>query len=92
MVLWTKGDQVYYTLVNNKGEKIGEIHNFKGNLSDCQPVVSGNKVVWYTWKNEEVVFYDINTNNLSDHNVTEIHNGHQYVYDPSADTADTNYI
>ena len=89
MVLWTKGDQVYYTLVNNKGEKIGEIHNFKGNLADCQPVVSGNKVVWYTWKNEEVVFYDINTNNLSDHNVTEIHNGHQYVYDPSADTADT---
>ena len=45
MVLWTKGDQVYYTFVNNKGEKIGEIHNFKGNLSDCQPVVSGNKVV-----------------------------------------------
>lgn len=89
MVLWTKGDQVYYTLVNNKGEKIGEIHNFKGNLSDCHPVVSGNKVVWYIWKNEEVVFYDINTNNLSDHNVTEIHNGHQYVYDPSADTADT---
>ena len=89
MVLWTKGDQVYYTLVNNKGEKIEEIHNFKGNLADCQPVVSGNKVVWYTWKNEEVVFYDINTNNLSDHNVTEIHNGHQYVYDPSADTADT---
>ena len=35
MVLWTKEDQVYYTLVNNKGEKIGEIHNFKGNLSDC---------------------------------------------------------
>lgn len=32
MVLWTKGDQVYYTLVNNNGEKVGEIHNFKGNL------------------------------------------------------------
>ena len=29
MVLWTKGDQVYYTFVNNKGEKIGEIHNLK---------------------------------------------------------------
>lgn len=89
MVLWTKGDQVYYTFVNNKGEKIGEIHNFKGNLSDCQPVVSGNKVVWYTWKNGDVVFYDINTTNLSEHNTTEIHNGHQYVYDPSADTDDT---
>lgn len=89
MVLWTKGDQVYYTLVNNNGEKVGEIHNFKGNLSDCQPVISGNKVVWYTWKNGDVVFYDINTTNLSEHNTTEIHNGHQYVYDPSADTDDT---
>lgn len=89
MVLWTKGDQVYYTLVNNNGGKVGEIHNFKGNLSDCQPVISGNKVVWYTWKNGDVVFYDINTTNLSEHNTTEIHNGHQYVYDPSADTDDT---
>lgn len=89
MVLWTKGDQVYYTLVNNNGEKVGEIHNFKGNLSDCQSVISGDKVVWYTWKNGDVVFYDINTTNLSEHNTTEIHNGHQYVYDPSADTDDT---
>lgn len=52
-------------------------------------MISGNKVVWYTWKNGDVVFYDINTTNLSEHNTTEIHNGHQYVYDSSADTDDT---
>lgn len=89
MVLWTKGDQVYYTLVDDHGEKVGTIHHFEGNLSDCQPVVSGNKVVWYTWNNEDISFYDINTTNVTDHHVTEIHNGHEYSYDPKSDTDDT---
>lgn len=85
MVLWTKGDQVYYVLVDNNGEKVGAIHHFTGNLSDCQPVVSENKVVWYTWNNGDVNFYDININNLSDNHTIEIHNGHQYVYDSETD-------
>ena len=87
MVLWTRGDQVYYTLVDNNGEQVGTIHHFAGNLSDCQPVVSKGKVIWYTWNNGDINFYDINTTDLSDYNVTEIHNGHQYVYD--SDTDDT---
>lgn len=89
MVLWSKGNQVYYTLVDNNGEKVGTIHHFTGNLSDCQPVVSGNKVAWYTWNNGDINFYDINTTNVTDYHVTEIHNGHQYAYDPNSDTDDT---
>lgn len=89
MVLWTRGDQVYYTLVDNNGEKIGTIYHFTGNLSDCQPVVLENKVVWYTWNNGNINFYDIKTTDLSVNHITEIHNGHQYVYDPDSDTDDT---
>ena len=89
MVLWTKGDQVYTAIVDNNGQKVGEIQHFTGSLSDCQPVVSNGKVVWYTWKNGDINFYDVNTTDLTDHNVTEIHNGHQYVYDKDLDTDDT---
>lgn len=89
MVLWTKGDQVYTAIVDNSGQKVGEIQHFTGSLSDCQPVVSNGKVVWYTWKNGDINFYDVNTSDLTDYNVTEIHNGHQYVYDPDSDTDDT---
>lgn len=89
MVLWTRGDQVYYTMVDNNGEKVENIHHFKGNLSDCQPVVSGNKIVWYTWNNGDINFYDIKTTDLSVNHITEIHNGHQYAYDPDSDTDDT---
>ena len=89
MVLWTKGDQVYTAIVDNNGQKVGEIQHFTGSLSDCQPVVSNGKVVWYTWKNGDINFYDVNTTDLTDHNITEIHNGHQYVYDKDLDTDDT---
>ena len=89
MVLWTKGDQVYTAIVDNNGQKVGEIQHFTGSLSDCQPVISNGKVVWYTWKNGDINFYDVNTTDLTDHNVTEIHNGHQYVYDKDLDTDDT---
>ena len=89
MILWTKGDQVYTAIVDNNGQKVGEIQHFTGSLSDCQPVISNGKVVWYTWKNGDINFYDVNTTDLTDHNVTEIHNGHQYVYDKDLDTDDT---
>lgn len=89
MVLWDKGDQVYIAIVDNNGQKVGEIQHFTGNLSDCHPVVSNGKVVWYTWENEDVNFYDVNTTDLTDHNVTKIHNGHQYEYDKDLDTDDT---
>ena len=89
MVLWTKGDQVYTVVVDNNGQKVGEIQHFTGSLSDCQPVISKGKVVWYTWKNGDINFYDVNTTDLTDYNVTEIHNGHQYVYDKDLDTDDT---
>lgn len=89
MVLWTKGDQVYTAIVDNNGQKVGEIQHFTGNLSDCQPIVSNGKVVWYTWENGDITFYDVNTTDLSNHKVTEIHNGHQYEYNPNLDTDDT---
>lgn len=59
------------------------------NAGSCRIDVSGNKIVWYTWNNGDINFYDIKTTDLSVNHITEIHNGHQYAYDPDSDTDDT---
>lgn len=86
MVLWKRGDNVYYALLDNNGEKIGDIHNFKGELSECQPIVANGKVVWYTWDFGDIVFYEINVQDPTKKNIVEIHNGHQYEEISQTDT------
>lgn len=78
MILWTRGETVYYTLIDGQGNQTGITYSMKGKLSDCMPVYVNGKVVWYTWLNNVITFYDINVNNLSDYNTTVITNGHDY--------------
>lgn len=78
IVLWSRDNIVYYTSVNGSGVQSDEIYSLEGNLSDCVPVVLNNKLVWYTWMENINTFYDINVNDLSQNNKTEIINGHQY--------------
>ena len=78
MLLWTRGNDVYYTLIDGNGNRTEKIYSMKGKLSDCIPVYAGGKVVWYTWLNNVVTFYDIDVNNLSNNNETVIINGHNY--------------
>lgn len=66
MLLWHRGSSVYYTKIDGNGNQVGAIYSLTGDLSDCVPVLAGNKLVWYTWKNETLQFYQININNLSD--------------------------
>lgn len=39
---------IEYCFVNGQGQPLGSIMSASAALSDCQPIVSGNKVVWYT--------------------------------------------
>ncbi len=77
IVLWTCGSRVYYTAVDGNGRQTGRTYTMQGNLSDCAPVLFGNKLVWYTWENETIVFYEISVNNLSESRTKEIRNGKQ---------------
>ena len=52
--------QVHYVLLNEKGKATGKIQTVSGCLSDCQPVVDGNTVCWYTTDNAWPVFYKLN--------------------------------
>ena len=78
MLLWSRDNEVFYTKVDGNGNQISEIYSVAGNLSDCVPVVSGNKLIWYTWNNETNTFYDIDLTNLASVHVTPIVNGHLY--------------
>lgn len=56
MLLWHRGSSVYYTKIDGNGNQVGAIYSLAGDLSDCVPVLAGDKLVWYTWKNEILQF------------------------------------
>ncbi|MBR4201602.1 MAG: hypothetical protein IKQ91_10100 [Oscillospiraceae bacterium] len=62
-VLWKQGDRVCYTFVNGDGTQTDPaVYAFDGGaLSDCAPVYDNGYVTWYTWANDTVKFYQINT-------------------------------
>lgn len=78
MLLWSRDGNVHYTKVDGTGQQVGETYSLEGALSDCVPVVNGDKLVWYTWAQETNTFYDIDLNDLSQTQTTVIENGHHY--------------
>lgn len=80
LLLWSKENVTNYVKLDGDGNTISEQYSMQGNLSDCVPVVNGNKVIWYTWSNEKIQFYEINKSDISKNNTVSISNGHQYEY------------
>ncbi len=76
IVLWSRNNTtVYYTIVNENGKQTGGIYEMDGNLSDCVPVIVNGKLVWYVWSNEQIVFYEIRLDDLSQNRTKMIRNG-----------------
>ena len=70
LLLWTDNtEKVFYTELDANGN-YGEVYTCVGNLSDCQPVLFNGKIVWYVaigqLKPENLVFYELDPQNLSD--------------------------
>lgn len=65
-------NKVYYTEVNADGEQQGDIYSFKGNLSDCQPVLFNGNIVWNTWTNNENKFYCIDKSDISKREIKKL--------------------
>lgn len=65
LLIWSETEydnatgKIYYEFVDGTGQQIGEIHSEQGEISDCQPILKDNKVVWYTTDNKELCFYSI---------------------------------
>ncbi len=77
VILWSRENNVYYTAIDAAGNP-EEICTIEGaSLSDCKPIVSDGKLVWYTWNGRTNIFYEIDTTDLSKHSETVIENGHK---------------
>ncbi len=77
ILLWGHENNVYYTSLDGKGNPDSIYTIEEASLSDCVPVVSGNKLVWYTWKNDNTTFYEINLTDISDNSSVTVESGHQ---------------
>lgn len=88
-ILWSRNDSVYYTTVDGSGKQTGKTYEMQGKLSDCVPTISDGKIIWYTWENENIVFYEINTRNLSETKSKTIRNGKKTDSSPGNRQEDT---
>jgi len=50
---------VHYAFVDGRGQRTSDVKSMNGCLSDCQPAVVGNKVVWYTTNGANMRLYTI---------------------------------
>lgn len=57
--------EVKFVEINNLGEMTSDIMTQDGLLSDVDPVVVGDKLVWYATKESAPVFYELDTNNYT---------------------------
>lgn len=73
-VIWMQGDKLNYAFIDGSGNLSGSIKTVSGFLSDCQPIVSGDKIVWYAYDGKLVNFFSINTSSgeFTAHSPTDI--------------------
>ncbi len=77
VLMWSRTGNVYYTSVDSEG-KTGEIYEIAGaGLSDCAPVVSEGKIIWYTWQDKFITFYTIDTEDISRNSARIVESGHK---------------
>ncbi len=69
-------DTIYYVELDSDGNTLGELHAMKGHLSDCQPVLVDGKIIWYTWGNNLLTFYEISSDDISNTSEIVIKEGH----------------
>ena len=60
LLLWTEDSVLHYVFLNGAGETVGKTYTAADvPLSDCQPVVSDQAVVWYVTEHSTPTFYSI---------------------------------
>ena len=92
-VLWEEKDgytdleTVSYAFVDGSGSRLTDTKTITGCLSDCQPVLIGSNIVWYTTNGAEMKIYTVSTNVTSNtsssysspvYNQSTVYNGVDY--------------
>ena len=56
---WTENGVLKYCFLDGKGKLDGEIVTGSGDLSDCEPILAGDRIVWYVTDNSAPVFHEL---------------------------------
>lgn len=78
LIMWKHADRLCYAELDANGNMTSEIFEADAALSDCQPIVCNENVVWYVWNGNEVSFFELNTSNMIDISVKSVDRGHEY--------------
>ncbi len=78
MLFWSIGTTVYYCKLDSAGNVCSEIYSMNGNLSDCDPIVADGKVIWYTYSNSAVTFYEVELSQPANNSAVTVENGHNW--------------
>ncbi len=63
LLMWTADDVLTYCFLDGQGNRVGENYTADGALSDCSPIVVGDRVIWYVTNHSEPKFYILDLNN-----------------------------
>ena len=69
---------VHYVIIDEFGNQLTSVNVMPGCLSDCKPIVSGDKVVWYYTKDSSPVFKTVN---IDGSNTNELKVGDSIIYE-----------
>ena len=65
-VIWSRSSTLYYAFIDGSGNIQGSVYTASGSLSDCQPVLSGNKIIWFTkGSSTDFAFIDLTDNSFN---------------------------
>lgn len=56
------GKRLYYVVVDEKGNEIFKSNKTSGSLSECEPVVTGGKALWYSSDLDGLIFQSVKEN------------------------------
>jgi hypothetical protein len=66
LILWTAEGKLHYCILDGQGQRTSQVFTCEGALSDCVPILSDGRVIWYVTENSAPVFYAIELNYIAD--------------------------
>ena len=87
MLLWSYDGMVHYCEVDDKGDIKSNVFSFDGVLSDCQPIIYQNNIIWYVWNDSKIDFYSVSLGNITVTGHSTVYSGHNYQIDNAVGTS-----
>ena len=93
LLLYTVNNQINYTYLDGAGNITSDIYTMEGMLSDCQPILYQDKIIWYYTDNSIPSFCSISLNSANEAKKTgwQLINNHWYYFDPTSEAMKTSW-